>query len=78
MAEDEKTKQRNDLKIKKPAYKGYDDDEFAPGTLGMKRAVLAKYDDVINGESHEVCFVSIPRLFTGASSRSNQRTHNVP
>ncbi|KAG5642574.1 hypothetical protein DXG03_002525 [Asterophora parasitica] len=49
MAEDERTKKNNELKIKKRDYTGYDDEEFAEGNQGMKRAVLAKYDEDING-----------------------------
>lgn len=49
MAEDAHTQKINDLKIKKRTYTGYDDDEFVPGNEGMKRAVLAKYDEDIDG-----------------------------
>lgn len=49
MAEEERRKKNQDLKIKKRDYTGYDDDEFAPGNEGMKRAVLAKYDEDIDG-----------------------------
>jgi U4/U6.U5 tri-snRNP-associated protein 1 len=49
MAEEEKTKKRNEMKIKKRDYKGYDDDEFTADNGGMKRAVLAKYDEDIEG-----------------------------
>ncbi|KAG6842300.1 hypothetical protein C0991_010588 [Blastosporella zonata] len=49
MAEDERTKKNNELKIKKRDYTGYDDDEFVEGNQGMKRSVLAKYDEDING-----------------------------
>ncbi|KAF8896384.1 SART-1 family-domain-containing protein [Infundibulicybe gibba] len=49
MAEDERTKKNNELKIKKRDYTGYDDEEFADGNQGMKRAVLAKYDEDIEG-----------------------------
>ncbi|KII90021.1 hypothetical protein PLICRDRAFT_107617 [Plicaturopsis crispa FD-325 SS-3] len=49
MAEDEKTKKNNDLKIKKRDYTGYDDEEFTPGNEGLKRAVLSKYDEDIEG-----------------------------
>ncbi|KZP23800.1 SART-1 protein [Athelia psychrophila] len=49
MAEDEKTKKNNDLKVKKRDYTGYDDDEFVDGNAGMKRSVLAKYDEDIEG-----------------------------
>ncbi|KAI0030132.1 SART-1 family-domain-containing protein [Vararia minispora EC-137] len=49
MAEAERTKERNDLKIKKRDYTGYDDDEFVDGRAGMKRAVLSKYDEFLEG-----------------------------
>ncbi|EJD49079.1 SART-1 protein [Auricularia subglabra TFB-10046 SS5] len=49
MADHERTKKRQDMKIKKPAYTGYDDDEFADSNVGMKRAVLAKYDEELEG-----------------------------
>ncbi|KAJ7707694.1 SART-1 family-domain-containing protein [Mycena rosella] len=49
MAEDERTKKNNELKIKKRDYTGYDDEEFVPGHEGMKRSVLSKYDEDING-----------------------------
>ncbi|KAG6908342.1 hypothetical protein DXG01_005253 [Tephrocybe rancida] len=49
MAEDERTKKNNELKIKKRDYTGYDDDEFVEGNQGIKRSVLAKYDEDING-----------------------------
>ncbi|KAG6817334.1 hypothetical protein H0H87_009932 [Tephrocybe sp. NHM501043] len=49
MAEAERTKKNNELKIKKRDYTGYDDDEFVEGNQGMKRSVLAKYDEDING-----------------------------
>ncbi|KAG6813921.1 hypothetical protein H0H92_005770 [Tricholoma furcatifolium] len=49
MAEAERTKKNMELKIKKRDYTGYDDDEFVEGNQGMKRSVLAKYDEDING-----------------------------
>ncbi|KAF8751852.1 SART-1 family [Rhizoctonia solani] len=49
MAEDEKDKERHELKTKRRDYTGYDDDEFLPGQAGMKRAVLSKYDEDIDG-----------------------------
>lgn len=38
-----------DLKRKKREYEGYDDDEFDPGMLGVKKKVLSKYDVDIEG-----------------------------
>ncbi|KAG2146172.1 SART-1 family-domain-containing protein [Suillus bovinus] len=49
MAEEERTRKNNELKIKKRDYTGYDDDEFGDGKAGMKRSILAKYDDDIEG-----------------------------
>ncbi|KAF7330588.1 U4/U6.U5 tri-snRNP-associated protein 1 [Mycena venus] len=47
--EAERTKKNNELKIKKRDYTGYDDEEFVPGHEGMKRSVLSKYDEEIDG-----------------------------
>lgn len=55
MAEDERTKKNNDLKIKRRDYTGYDDDEFAAGSEGMKRSLLSKYDEVLEGSKEMVC-----------------------
>ncbi|KAG9315349.1 SART-1 family-domain-containing protein [Chiua virens] len=49
MAEAERTKRNQELKIKRRDYTGYDDEEFEQGNQGMKRAVLAKYDQVLEG-----------------------------
>ena len=49
-----KDKKRNELKTKRRDYTGYDDDEFAEGNAGSKRAVLAKYDEDINGAPQTV------------------------
>ncbi|KAF9030981.1 SART-1 protein [Hymenopellis radicata] len=49
MAEHEAAKKRHELKIKKKDYTGYDDDEFVEGKEGMKRSVLAKYDEELEG-----------------------------
>ncbi|CEL55899.1 U4/U6,U5 tri-snRNP-associated protein snu66 OS=Schizosaccharomyces pombe (strain 972 / ATCC 24843) GN=snu66 PE=1 SV=1 [Rhizoctonia solani AG-1 IB] len=56
MAEDEKDKERHELKTKRRDYTGYDDDEFTPGQAGMKRAVLSKYDEDIDGPKHGQSF----------------------
>jgi hypothetical protein len=72
MAEEERRRKNQDLKSKKRDYKGYDDDEFVPGSEGMKRAVLAKYDEDAEGttetvscpalvlDKHVECFAGIP------------------
>ncbi|KAI1797132.1 SART-1 protein [Ganoderma leucocontextum] len=49
MAEREREKKNKDLTIKRRDYTGYDDDEFAAGAAGMKRAVLSKYDEFLEG-----------------------------
>ncbi|KAG9045561.1 hypothetical protein FS837_006105 [Tulasnella sp. UAMH 9824] len=49
MAEVEKDKKRHELKTKRRDYTGYDDDEFAAGGDGLKRSVLAKYDEDLHG-----------------------------
>ncbi|CAE6443381.1 unnamed protein product [Rhizoctonia solani] len=49
MAEEEEDKKRHELKTKRRDYTGYDDDEFTPGQAGMKRTVLSKYDEDIDG-----------------------------
>ena len=54
MAEEEHRKKNAELRIKKPDYKGYDDDQFVPGGEGLKRAVLAKYDEDIEGSKETV------------------------
>lgn len=55
MAEDEKLKQRLELKVKKRDYTGYDDDEFQGGNQGLlKRSILAKYDEEIDGSQQSV------------------------
>ena len=59
MAEDERTKERNEMKIKRHDYTGYDDDEFAEGREGMKRALLAKYDEFLEGPKETVREVAL-------------------
>jgi U4/U6.U5 tri-snRNP-associated protein 1 len=54
MAEAERTKERNELKIKKRDYTGYDDEEFVEGREGMRRAVLSKYDEMLEGPKETV------------------------
>lgn len=67
MAEHERLEKNKELKIKKPDYTGYDDDEFTPGQAGMKRAVLSKYDEFLEGSKETVrsyFFSSQPPLTT--------------
>jgi U4/U6.U5 tri-snRNP-associated protein 1 len=54
MAEAERTKKLNEFKIKKRDYTGYDDEEFTPGHQGVKRSVLSKYDEDIEGSRETV------------------------
>lgn len=54
MAEEEEDRKRHELKTKRRDYTGYDDDEFVPGAAGMKRAVLSKYDEDIDGPKQDV------------------------
>lgn len=55
MAEHEKTKKNNELKIKRRDYTGYDDEEFTEGREGMKRTLLSKYDELLEGPKETVC-----------------------
>jgi len=57
MAEEERTRKNNELKTKKRGYTGYDDEEFAEGNQGMKRSVLEKYDEDIEGTRETVSLV---------------------
>ena len=60
MAEVEKDKKKQELKIKRRDYTGYDDDEFAEGNQGlMKRSILAKYDEELEGPKSSVCQCSL-------------------
>lgn len=55
MAEEERRQKNKELKIKNRDYTGYDDDEFTEGNQGvMKRSVLAKYDEDIEGTRETV------------------------
>lgn len=71
MAEEERRQKNQQLKIKKRDYTGYDDDEFVEGSVGMKRAVLAKYDEDIEGaaETVRVLLVMMHSKLFGASRR---------
>ena len=56
MAEEDRHKKNMELKIKKRDYTGYDDDEFVEGNQGlMKRSILAKYDEELEGPQQSVC-----------------------
>ena len=54
MAEDEKTKKKNELKIKKRDYTGYDDEEFDEGQAGIRKSILSKYDEELEGSGETV------------------------
>lgn len=54
MAEAERTKERNELKIKRRDYTGYDDEEFVEGREGMKKQILSKYDEFLEGPKETV------------------------
>lgn len=54
MAELERTKKANELKTKKRDYKGYDDEEFGEGQAGIRKSILAKYDEDIEGSQETV------------------------
>ena len=55
MAEEDRHKKNMELKIKKRDYTGYDDDEFVEGKQGlMKRSILAKYDEELEGAQQTV------------------------
>jgi U4/U6.U5 tri-snRNP-associated protein 1 len=49
-----------DLKRKKREYDGYDDEEFDPGMLGVKKKVLSKYDVDIEGAQDGVGLLFLP------------------
>ena len=55
LAEEERRQKNQELRIKKRDYTGYDDDEFKEGAQGlMKRSILAKYDEEIEGSKSSV------------------------
>ena len=53
MAEEERRKKNQELKIKKCDYTGYDDEESTDGRAGTKCYILAKYE-VIDGDQETV------------------------
>lgn len=70
MAEDERVQKNKELKIKKADYTGYDDDEFLPGNQGlMKKAVLSKYDEFLEGPK-EIVRIGSFSVFTLTHYRS--------
>ncbi|KAJ3933306.1 MAG: SART-1 family-domain-containing protein [Lentinula lateritia] len=69
MAKDERQRKNQELKTKKHDYIGYDNDEFVEGNVGMKRAVVAKYDEEMEGAT-EIGF------YLGSSVVSNKVANN--
>ncbi|GJE88648.1 SART-1 domain-containing protein [Phanerochaete sordida] len=67
LAEDERTKKNQELKIKRRDYTGYDDDEFTAGNEGMKRSLLSKYDEFLEGPKEQ-------DFRLGSSSKSSKAT----
>lgn len=69
MAEAERTKNNQELKIKRRDYTGYDDEEFEEGKYGMKRSILSKYDEVLEGSRETVSILAfvLGMLFTCGS-----------
>ncbi len=61
IAEREQDEKRNTLKTKRRDYTGYDDEEFT-GTPGMRRAVLSKYDEDIEGSAKAVSLFGLEGL----------------
>ncbi len=61
MAEVEQARKNTELKTKKHDYTGYDDDEFKDGQAGMRRSVLSKYDEELEGSgemaSHNIIII---------------------
>lgn len=49
MAEEEVRQKNQEIKIKRRDYTGYDDEEFHDGSQGVKRTILSKYDEELEG-----------------------------
>lgn len=77
LAGHEDTEKNLELKRKRQEYSGYDDDEFDPSMLGVKKKVLSKYDVDIDGAASTEELVSRASthrpLHTACSS--SVRTH---
>jgi U4/U6.U5 tri-snRNP-associated protein 1 len=74
MAEEERRKERQELKIKKRDYTGYDDDEFAEGAQGlMKRSILAKYDEDIEGPQHSEFRLGSSTTLSGKAKKEEEK-----
>ncbi|KAJ3999446.1 SART-1 family-domain-containing protein [Lentinula boryana] len=72
MAEEERQRKNLELKTKKHNYTGFDDDEFVEGNVGMKRAVLAKYDEEMEGAAETA---SEFRLGSSVASKKSAVRH---
>ncbi|KAJ3744396.1 SART-1 family-domain-containing protein [Lentinula detonsa] len=72
MAEEERLRKNLELKTKKHNYTGFDDDEFVEGNVGMKRAVLAKYDEEMEGAAETA---SEFRLGSSVASKKSAVRH---
>lgn len=68
MAERERERKNNELKIKKREYTGYDDEEFADGQAGVRKSILAKYDEDLEGSSETVRVIVFRLRFSYATS----------
>jgi len=73
MAEAERTKERNELKIKRRDYTGYDDDEFVEGREGMKRRILSKYDEFLEGPKETGFRLGASDLSNATSTRIEEQ-----
>ncbi|KAL0954550.1 hypothetical protein HGRIS_003516 [Hohenbuehelia grisea] len=76
MAEEEQTKKNQETKIKRRDYTGYDDEEFATGNAGMKRAILAKYDEDL-GVTQESGFRLGSSVVVGKASKVAKEAHEA-
>lgn len=54
IARNETDEKNADLKRKRKEYSGYDDEEFDPSLVGIKKKVLSKYDAELDGEQDTV------------------------
>ncbi|TFK47784.1 SART-1 protein [Heliocybe sulcata] len=70
MAEEDRRKKNQEMKIKRRDYTGYDDDEFTPGNTGAKREILAKYDEGLEGAKETSFRLGAP--MAGSESRRTQ------
>ncbi|EPQ54376.1 hypothetical protein GLOTRDRAFT_106644 [Gloeophyllum trabeum ATCC 11539] len=74
MAEEDRRKKNQEMKIKRRDYTGYDDDEFEPGNAGAKRAILAKYDEVLEGPKEQSFRLGATALTSEGKQAVSQET----